>query len=61
MPIQTPRIALWLPMSFFDKSPTRKKTKRKTKATAKKMMKMKTQTKATQNERAPCLVQWGER
>jgi len=39
-------------MSFFGKSPTRKKTKRKTKATAKKMTRMKTQTTATRSERA---------
>jgi len=44
-------------MSFFDKSQTRKKTKRKTKATAKKMTMMTTTrpTTATQSERAPYL------
>jgi predicted Zn-dependent protease with MMP-like domain len=38
-------------MSFFGKSQTRKKTKRKTKATAKKITRMKTQTTATLSER----------
>src|SRR5207248_9866018 len=38
-------------MSSYDKSPTRKKTKRKTKATAKKVTRMKTQTTATLSER----------
>ena len=49
---QTIRIARSLPMSSFGKSPTRKKTKRKTKATAKKMTRTKTQTTATPSERA---------
>jgi len=43
-------------MSFFDKSQTRKKMKRRTKATAKKMTMMRKATKATRSERA--LIEW---
>jgi hypothetical protein len=50
--MQTIRIARSLPMSSFDKSPMRKKTKRKTKETAKKMTRMKTETTATLSERS---------
>jgi hypothetical protein len=49
-PTQPLLIGRRLPMPSFDKSQTRKKTKRRTKATAKKMTMMKTQTTATRSE-----------
>ncbi|SPF50322.1 hypothetical protein SBA1_990025 [Candidatus Sulfotelmatobacter kueseliae] len=56
--MQTLLIGQLLPTPSYGKSQTRKKTKRKTKVTAKKMRMMTRNTMATRSERTPIHLRW---